>query len=499
MRVAVIGCGVCGIAAAKTLKRLGHEVTIYERGTRPGGVWAAAYAGAGLQNHRELYAFTDFPWPADAAAFPAAGEILRYVGNAIGHFGLDVRYGHEVTDLVPRPGGWRLGLNTPGSPITVDADAVVVAAGHYTHEKATLALEGRERFAGRVLTEHEVSGPDMLDGQRVAVVGLGKSAVDMASFALGHAREIHHIFREARWLMPRRMLGQYTSRLATGRLSNLFARSWVYPHRLQQLTQRYNPRSADINASITGTLIRRALGLRGGRPDAAARARLARLDPAYPVSRQWRGTLAPEAYFPAVIRGDIEPHRAALAGLSENGVLLADGTEVAVDTLILAIGYRRPALPFLPEPVRSEFAKEDDGVQLYRHIVHPALPHLMFAGFSHNPLHITSAELAALWFDAVERGDLALPAPDEMEASRLRVRDWKRANTLFEPTRAYWVSAHLHNYLDVLLMELGLRHRRKSNPLSEWLGFYSVADFATLADDYAHKRGSKRTALPLDT
>ena len=40
MRVAVIGCGVCGIATAKTLKRLGHDVTIYERSGKPGGVWA---------------------------------------------------------------------------------------------------------------------------------------------------------------------------------------------------------------------------------------------------------------------------------------------------------------------------------------------------------------------------------------------------------------------------------------------------------------------------
>jgi len=498
MRVAVIGCGVCGIAAAKTLKRLGHEVTIYERASAPGGVWARAYAGVQLQNHRELYAFSDFPWPFDPGPFPSATDIRRYVEAAIAHYALDVRHGHEVTDLARLPSGWRLGINTPGSPITHDADAVVVAAGHYTHEKAEIALEGRERFTGQVLTEHAVTGPDMLDGQRVAIIGLGKSAVDMASFAVGHAQQIHHIFREARWMIPRKMLGQYTSRLATERLSSFFSRSWVYPHRLQQLTQRYNPRSADINAGITDSMVRRALGLRGGRHDAAARARLALLDPSYPMHRQLRGTLAPDGYVPAVIRGEIEPHRSALTGLTETGVILADGTQIEVDTVILAIGYKRPALPFLPEPARSEFESNSDGVQLYRHIVHPALPHLMFAGFNHNPLHITSSEIAALWFDAVERGDLALPSPDEQEASRLRVRDWKRANTLFEPTRAYWVSAHMHNYLDVLLLELGLPHKRKSNPFSEWLSHYTAADFTTLADEYARKRGSKRTALPLD-
>lgn len=499
MKIAVIGAGVCGVAAAKTLRQLGHEVAIYERQAQPGGVWALAYAGVALQNHRELYAFSDFPWPFEASAFPSAAEVRRYLEAAIAHYRLDIRYGHELTDLAPTDNGWRLGLNTPTRPIAVDADAVVIAAGHYTHEKATLSLEGRERFGGEVLTEHEVTGPEMLAGKRVAIIGLGKSAIDMASFAVGHAREIHHIFRTARWMLPRKMMGQYSSRLATERMSGFFARSWVYPHKLQQQTQQHNPRSAEFNSRIVDAMVRRAHGLSGGRRSAAAKARLALLDPDYPMARQLRGTLAPDGYFPAIISGEIEPHRSGLKGLSETGVILADGSEIAVDIVIVAIGYKRPALAFLPEPVRSEFAADDDGTQLYRHVIHPGLPHLMFAGFNHNPLHLVSSEIAALWFDAVERGDLALPAPAEQDASRLRVRDWKRANTEFEPTRAYWVSSHLHNYLDVLLGELGLKAKRKSNPFSEWLSAYTAADYAALIDEYKKQRGTKRTALPLDT
>ncbi|HZY68576.1 MAG TPA: NAD(P)/FAD-dependent oxidoreductase, partial [Devosia sp.] len=332
MRVAVIGSGVCGIAAAKTLKQLGHEVTVFERSDKPGGVWSVAYAGVQLQNHRELYAYSDFPWPFDPGPFPAAADIRRYIDAAIAHYGFTIRFRHEVTALEQQPTGWRVKVATPAGPETVDVDAVVIAAGHYTHEKAEIALPGRERFGGRILTEHDVTGPDTLAGERVAIVGIGKSAVDMASFAVGHAREIHHIFREARWMMPRRMMGQLTSRLATERLSGFFGRSWVYPHRLQQLTQRHNPRSADINEAIVSNMVRRAHGIRGRRVDAAARKRLAQLDPSYPMSRQFRGTLAPDNYFPAVIRGDIEPHRSALNGLTETGVILADGTEIPVDT-----------------------------------------------------------------------------------------------------------------------------------------------------------------------
>lgn len=38
-RVAVIGAGVSGVAAAIHLKREGLEVTVYERNARAGGIW----------------------------------------------------------------------------------------------------------------------------------------------------------------------------------------------------------------------------------------------------------------------------------------------------------------------------------------------------------------------------------------------------------------------------------------------------------------------------
>jgi hypothetical protein len=86
-----------------------------------------------------------------------------------------------------------------------------------------------------------------------------------------------------------------------------------------------------------------------------------------------------------------------------------------------------------------------------------------------------------------------------MEASARRVRDWKRANTAFEPTRGYSIGSHLHNYLAVLLGDLGLRPQRKRNKISDMMGTYTAADYATLVDEYEKLRGTRRKALPLDT
>src|SRR4051812_19238152 len=43
MRIAIIGSGISGIAAARTLQRIGVEAVVFERAGAIGGVWALAY------------------------------------------------------------------------------------------------------------------------------------------------------------------------------------------------------------------------------------------------------------------------------------------------------------------------------------------------------------------------------------------------------------------------------------------------------------------------
>src|SRR3954464_5366432 len=147
MHIAVIGSGVSGIASAKTLSRLGHTVTLYERAGSIGGVWAVAYPGVHLQNLSELYSFTDFPWPAPRPDYPSATEIMAYLQSAVHHFGLDVRLNHTVQALTRGGAGWALSLATPDGDKTETVDAVIVAVGNFTGEKEQLALPGCERFA----------------------------------------------------------------------------------------------------------------------------------------------------------------------------------------------------------------------------------------------------------------------------------------------------------------------------------------------------------------
>ncbi|MDO8358734.1 MAG: NAD(P)-binding domain-containing protein [Devosia sp.] len=499
MKIAVIGSGVSGIAAAKTLMKFGHEVVLFERSELAGGVWALTYPDVRLQNIGDHYRFTDFDWPFPHDQHPTADQVMRYIRAAIEHYRLDIRFRHNVTGLHETADGWMVDLETPEGKRSEAFGYVVAAAGHYTHEKTDIALPGRDSFKGQVITERDIRDLGVFDGKRVAVVGFGKSAIDMTVFAVGRATEVHHVFREPRWLMPKKMLGRHIAYVSTARMSTMYNASWVHPGKFEAMMHRRSPSTAKGYAATVGFLVRMQTGISALRFDRKARARMKLVNPKESVSMQLRGTLAPDTYYASVASGRIEPHHASAAGFSADALLLSDGTSVAADVVVIAIGFETPKLPFLPEAIRADIAANSDGVQLYRHVLHPHVPRLAFAGFAHNPFHIPGTEVSMVWLGAVLAGDIVLPSPEAMEASTVKVRDWKRANTLFEPTRAYWVSNRFHQYLDVLLMELGVKPNRKSNPLSEFFAAYAPEDYAGVFDEYRQKRGTPRPALPFDT
>lgn len=503
MRVAVIGSGISGLAAARVMARLGHEVVVYERTGRIGGVWALAYPEVRLQNVAEHYRLSDVPWPPDVDLHPTAQQILSYMDALVRTFGLDVRLNHEVVSLGEEPDGWQVEVAAPEGRSVSHFDHVIVAVGHYSDQKQELNLPGREAFAGDVMTERDVRDLGVFDGKRVAVVGFGKSAIDMTTFAAGRAASVAHVFRAPRWLMPRLILGHHMAGVVTARMSTSMALAWAHPDRGEAFFHKWFRPSVWMYWKGTEWLFRASTGLHQFRLNRSARARMKTLEPGQALTYQMRAAaaMAPDDYYPLVRSGVIEPVRGDVAGLTADGVGLADGRNVPADVVVFAVGHKPPQFRFLPEPYRTMMTAEPDGAQLYRHVVHPRIPHLSFAGFNHGFLHVAAVEVSMLWVGAVLAGDLVLPSIEEMEARVGRVAAWKRQHTLFEPTRAWGIGGRFHQYLDVLLREIGVNPKRKKNLLAEQVEPYFARDYAGVFDDYqkARKVGQwPRKSLPFD-
>ena len=147
-RVAVIGSGPAGLAAARDLARMGHAVTIFERDSEPGGL--------------DTYGIVPFRLPAEIAIWEA--EQVRALG-------VEIRTGVAV------------GTEISAEQILAEYDAVVIAAGMGNVPR--LGIEG-EDAAGvwdaldfiRIAKSGGDVGPL---GQHVAIIGGGNTAIDAAT------------------------------------------------------------------------------------------------------------------------------------------------------------------------------------------------------------------------------------------------------------------------------------------------------------------------------
>ncbi len=508
MRIAVIGSGVSGIGAAKVLSRLGHEVIIYEKASRIGGVWALAYKQVRLQNVAAHYRFTDFDWPFPVDEHPGVADVMAYLEAAIVHYDLDIRLGHEVVSMSETPEGWQLRIASDGGDIKEQFDRVIIAAGLFSGAQAEMNLAGATDFEGQILTERTLaeegaSNLTALAGKRVAVIGFGKTAVDLASMAADGGAEVIHVFREPRWLLPRRVLGRNLADIAAARMSTRMSPSWVHWDRGEAAMHKYFPLTVKAYWKGSEWLFRATMGLHPLYFDPKVRKRMAALLPEQALTYQMRAAaaLAPDRYFDQVRAGDISPARGNVTGLNKAGIVLSNGEKITADTVIVAVGYKAPEFSFLPEKFRKLMTKDADGAQLYRHVIHPGIPRLAFAGFNHCYMHMAGVEIATLWYGAVIAGQLQLPSEDEMLACTARITAWKQKNSLFEPTRAYGVGGRFHNYLDILLAELGLKAKRKSGALRDHFLPYLAKDYAGVFDEYERliaKTAAPRKSLPFD-
>lgn len=192
-RIAVVGAGPAGMAAAGDLSRMGHEVTVFERETQAGGMLMAA-----IPEYR----------------LPREGlkrEIARLLNPNI-----EMRYGRAL-----------------GRDFTLDrlfADgyrAVFVATG--AHGSRKLDLPGEEA-AGivpgvRFLKAYNLEGKSMARG-RVGVIGGGNSAMDAARVAVRQpgVESVTVFYRRTRESMP-----AYAEEIAAGLEEGVVLETLVTP------------------------------------------------------------------------------------------------------------------------------------------------------------------------------------------------------------------------------------------------------------------------------
>jgi cation diffusion facilitator CzcD-associated flavoprotein CzcO len=336
-------------------------------------------------------------------------------------------------------------------------------------------------------------------------VGYGKSALDMATLAAERSAQVHHVFRTPSWLIPEWILGAHFTHALFTRFGNVMMTSWAQPTAVERFL--HSKLSFVISSfwDLIQSIVLFQLKRTGKGKDQAAQERLKTLIPEHKILMDFRssGALGPENYYPLIAEGKILPYRSEIECFSHAAVQLKNGVVIPCDVVVLSVGYRTPAFPFLPAKYRSMLEAEKDGAQLYRHLIHPRIPRLALAGFNHGYMHVPTVEIGTQWLCAYLRGELEIPPAEEMERSIERVRNWKRENIKFENARSCAVSTRFQQYIDILLKELDVSpYRKLPNVFAEVFSRYEASDYKGVFEEYERKKAKRNVplnALPLDT
>ncbi len=489
MKIGIIGAGFAGLATAKVLSQMGHDVVVFDRTPDVGGVWSRTrrYPGVQTQSPRDMYSLSDFPMPASYPEWPSGQQVQEYLAAYATRFDLDrrIRLDTEVTSARQDASGWVLQVRSTvdGSTATETVERLVIGNGVFC-EPAVPDFAGLPEFTaagGQVCAATEFLDAERARSKHAVVVGYGKSACDVAVPISDVAASTTVIARQLLWKVPKKVGGVVNFK-------------FLLLTRMGEALFRYRTvRGAEKFLHGPGNGLRRRMLTSVGSMSVRQYG-LADLDllPAGTMEDIVRGAigLVTEGFFDRVRAGAITVRRDQTISrlLEKDGrpcVELADGTVIPADLVVCATGFVQ-GVPFLDEQTQRRLLDTRNNFALYRQILPVDVDNLYFAGYNSSFFSPLNAEMAAVWIAAHLAGELRLPDADSMRqavADQLAFMDDATGGHHCRGTKI--IPFSLHN-VDEVLDDLGLNIPRRVRAI-HWLGPVTPRSYRNVAPALAKR------------
>lgn len=466
-RIGVIGAGISGLVTAKTFLEEGYDVTVFEKKLGLGGVWekSCTYPELTSQNTGDTYCFSDYPMPKSYPDWPTADQIRSYLESYAKHFGVfnKICFETEVLDVDRKDdpqATWVVTVKAQDREEIHEFDFVVVCNGTFSTPKLP-CLPGKEEFiasGGLVLHSTEFNNTSMIEGKRVVVVGVGKSACDIATVGAKTAKECTLVFRQAMWKVPRFFFGLINLKYI---LFTRFSEAWFPFHqmgRLETMLHSVGKHLVWLFWRTVEMVLRLQLGLdRCG------------MKPEYQIGKiECSISIAPPHFFKYIHTGKIKPIKTSIAKFIPGGVELANGQQVLADVVIFGTGFRQE-IPFLSEKYRRLLVNEQGNFQLYRHIIPPEIPQMAFVGYNSSLYTQLTSEVGAWWLVEYVKGNLSLPSTMTMYQKIAAELDWIKNHFLTISSGGTCIGTFSLRHVEQLITDLNTKHQR-----SLWKGISQI-------------------------
>ncbi|EOY31265.1 Flavin-dependent monooxygenase 1, putative [Theobroma cacao] len=514
-RVAIVGAGVSGLLACKYALEKGFQVNVFEAENTIGGVWAHTIDSTKLQNIKEAYQFSDFPWPSSVKEiYPSRSQVMEYIESYARNFGISsyIKFNSKVLsiDYVGEPyeqieswhlwggtgkpfgskGKWHLKVRDVKScNIEVyQAEFVILCIGQFSGLPNIPDMppnQGLQVFNGKVLhfmdyaAMNSSSAEELVKNKRVAIIGSGKSAMDLAAHCAninGARYPCTMIQRTARWVLPNdNISGIALGLLYCNRISEFSIHKPGEKFLLELLATLLSPLRWGIS-KLVECYLRWKLPLKKYG-----------MVPKYSFLQNGFScqiAALPENFFNKLEDGSIVIKNSPVFGFCRKGLFLDNKARpLETDIVIFATGFKgdQKLKNIFASPIFQQYimGSPTSILPLYRQIIPPRIPQLAIIGYAESLSNLATSEIRCQWLAHFLGENMDLPSVREMEKD---VKIWDKyikqnANKYFRRSCIAGVQIW---YNDQLCKDMGCKSRRKKGMFAELFEPYGAADYACL-------------------
>ena len=443
----MIGAGISGLAAAKELREVGVDVTVYEMMPCIGGVFAHyGWEKGRLTSSTSFTWFSDHPIE-DREKHLAWKDWLAYLQSYVDKFQTQeaFKFNHKIEDVCRDPEGkWQLKIHENNwsnghwshPPADVQAqvpdrtfvetgfDYVLLGSGLHNVPLQPCAVPGQaefvEKLGGNVTHSSTFRTADHYKGKRVVVVGAGESASDIAWLCSQQADGVAIVVRSnPGTLFPHRINGD-TADVRDNRL--------IYScPRVPSLKPFLRGQKAFFESTEVANCSE-------NKPDEFAYAAKMNYDAGSCIFsiNACKSFGIPKA----VLRNGATVHP-EICHFEGKDVHFKDGTVFEnADSVIFATGYKAQLCHFVSD--KDVCANFKDISKLWHNMASPDMDDIFVLGFCRpNQINlITCCEMQARAAAQIISGKKALPSPDERRAKAAAFFDHMEASFMQKRTKA---------------------------------------------------------------
>jgi cation diffusion facilitator CzcD-associated flavoprotein CzcO len=349
-KVLVVGAGMMGINAAIKLQQAGFDFTVLEALDKVGGNWLTnTYPGAAVDTPSRVYSYSFEPNASWTQFYPRGPEFLSYLDRVTDKYNLRdrIQFGTwvEGAEWDEARKIWTVKAVRNGKPETYECNVLIMAVGPNNNPNYP-KVKNLDSFKGPVIHsaawDHDVD----LTGKKVVLVGTGCSGVQVATAIADKVGELIIVQRQPEHIIPNPQAHAPVGELERWAMEYIpFVAQWK---RLQSLhsqmrdmhgmimkDEEYAAKTGGFGPINDGMRMMCEGYLKSHFPDNPEMVEL--LTPNFPVFA--KRPILDCGFYDTLKKPNVSIVRGELAEADESAVILADGTRIECDVLLLSTGY----------------------------------------------------------------------------------------------------------------------------------------------------------------